>query len=261
MEKEQNQKQHHFVFYEYLLFFWKKKNLFLIIPLIFILGATLLSLFHKETYTGQAIVYVGGVTPDSAINPDLIQADYKKHLPAELKASFQVIVPKSGQISIQLTGENKDQVETSLNKIVNNYMASLTKVYDKRYESLSQYAKTLANRIEELQQSTSYYSEKVKANPAHTANSELLIENQKELATAQERLQIAETDLLFLEQERPREILPPTVSKQPSPFVSNLIVGFILGIFTSLFILIIMKYLHDAKLYDAKRVKEADAIE
>jgi capsular polysaccharide biosynthesis protein len=251
--------QRHLALYEYLLFFWKKKKLLITIPIVFVLGALLFSLFQKDVYEGKATVYVGGVTTDSTVNPDLIKAEYSEGLSGELKSSFQVFSPGSGKISLQLSGGNQQQVEKEIHRIANAYLSSLNRLYNQKYQLSSNYAKTLSKRIEELQKSIEFYRKKSNGNLADTASAELLIENQKELSANQERLQIIQTDLLLL--DKPVFIEAPAVSKQPSNLMANLIVAFLGSVLLTSVILIFWKYWIDAEQRAKLLTKQSDTEE
>lgn len=251
----EHSEQRRLALYEYLLFFWKKKKLLITIPAVFVLGALLFSLFQKDVYEGKATVYVGGVTTDSTVNPDLIKAEYSEGLSGELKSSFQVFSPGSGKISLQLRGGNQQQVEKETHRIANAYLSSLNRLYNQKYQLSSNYAKTLSKRIAELQKSIEFYRKKSN----DTASAELLIENQKELSANQERLQIIQTDLLLL--DKPRFVEAPTVAKQPSHLMANLIVAFLGSVLLTSVILIFWKYWIDAEQRAKLLTKQSDTEE
>ncbi|SEN38263.1 hypothetical protein [Lihuaxuella thermophila] len=255
MSREHSE-QRHLALYEYLLFFWKKKKLLIMVPVVFVLATLLFSLFQKDVFVGKATVYVGGVTKDSTVNPDLIKAEYSEGMSAELQSTFQVFSPGSGKISLQLSGENQQQVEKEIGRIANAYLGSLDRLYNQKYQLSSNYAKTLSKRIEELKKSIEFYQQKTKGNLADPANAELLIENQKELSASQERLQIIQTDLLLL--DKPMFIEAPAVSKQPSTLMANLLVAFLGSVLLTCVVLIFWKYWIDAEQRAKLLTKQSD---
>lgn len=245
MSKEQLQEENRYVFFEYLLFFWKRKKVFLLIPIVFVVGALLLGLFQKNVYTGQAVIAVGSITTDSLINPDIIQGNYKKDLDPDVKSSFQVVVPKNGQVRMQVSGGDQATVQNNIDKVSKAYLDSLQTLYNKRMDMYQQQTQALNKRIEELGKATEFYRDKVNKNPSDIVTGELLIENEKELSRAQDSAQVISIDLLYL--EGPSLVLEPTVTKQRSPLVSNLLVALALSVVGMILVLVFWKYIDDAK--------------
>ncbi|TCS93253.1 Wzz/FepE/Etk N-terminal domain-containing protein [Hazenella coriacea] len=245
MSNEQLQEENRYIFFEYLLFFWKRKKIFLLIPVVFVIGALLFGLLQPSVYTGQAVVAVGSITTDSLINPDIIQGSYKKELDPKIKSSFQAVVPKSGQVRLQVTGGDQEVVQKNIEKVSNAYLGSLQALYTNRSDMYKKQIEGLNKRIEELSKATEFYRSKVDKNPADIVTGELLIENEKELSRAQDSAQVINIDLLYL--EAPSYTIEPTVTKQRSPIVSNLAVALALSFVVMILVLVFWKYIDDAK--------------
>jgi len=67
-----------YVFYEYLKFFYRKKWLFLLLPIIGLVIGAMFSMIQERQYEyeGEALVYLGGVDNQSFVDGDIIEANY-----------------------------------------------------------------------------------------------------------------------------------------------------------------------------------------
>src|SRR5690606_8693552 len=102
-----------------LSYFWRKKLIILILPIILIAVAIILSFFQKPTYTGVATIYIGSVEKAAWTEPDLIKNELKNG-----KSDFpNVTIASAGdkRINFIMSGLNKNNITSSLENITNSY--------------------------------------------------------------------------------------------------------------------------------------------
>jgi capsular polysaccharide biosynthesis protein len=235
-----------YAFYDYLAFMWKKKIWVITIPIIAIIIAVLISSFTKPTYQGSVLFNVADATDDKVTVPDVIMSRYQSLLPKELQPSLQVIVPKYKQVQMQISGENKEQVNKGFQTVAKAYYADLQEVYQQKRNLSKQYSDSLQQRVTMLEQA----SKSIKPASVNAQSLESFTNLQSELATAQEQLQSSKLDLLS---SQAPVIVPPnsldnlTVTEKASPWKANILIALLVGIILGLVVVTLWKYVLDAK--------------
>ncbi|MGP4078983.1 hypothetical protein ACTWQL_03645 [Pseudalkalibacillus sp. R45] len=237
-----------FVLYENLVFFWKKKKYFLIVPLILSLIAIGLSMFQDRPYEAKTLFYVGGLTEDRLTDNDLILKIYEEKLPEEYRDDFKVIIPSDGRVKFQVTSSDKNVAEKQLEKVSNQYWDDLESAYNKRKE-LTQEGKTVfKTQSEKTEERIDFYTEKLKNENLSIVEidnyKEILLELETNLPFFIENMRKQETNLHFFEE--PMEI-ETVIKQEESNLIPNLLIAIFGGLFLTVLGLVFWKYIIDAR--------------
>jgi hypothetical protein len=240
----ENQK---FVLYEYMLFFWKKKVWFLLIPLVTAVISLLIGqlFLHKPAYTGKAVVFTGAVNIKDLTNPENIRAK----LP-NIKNELDIVVTEDKYVKITVEGDNKTSVQKELHKVISKYNDQLQQHSQQRLEITELYLQSLEERIDVLQKAIKRYNEKLDSQTITPqqleSTTDLLIEAENNLTEVMERAHRIRSNLVFYEKPA---VLSETVFKSKTYLGQTIAIGIILGVFLTFIVLILMKYVLDARRY------------
>jgi hypothetical protein len=231
-----------FVFYEYLLFFWKKKFWFLIVPLAMALISVLAGqlFLHKYNYTGQALIFTGSINQKSLTDPKNIEAKF------HVKNALDVVVPEEKYIKITLKGDDKTSVQNELRKIVSKYNHELQRHSKQRLDATHTRLHELGDEINHLQQVIKQYDEKLDSQQLTPGDLKNTVKAEEILADRTDKASRISNDLLFYEKP---SVLSESVSKSKTYIGQLIAVGVVLGIFLTFIMLILMKYVLDARRY------------
>lgn len=241
-----------YVLYEYLVFFYKKKWLIVLLPLIGLAVGALLSFIMAadKEYEGEARVYVGGVGVNSQTysDPDLISKNesYISLIPEGL--DVDVTVPKTNIIAFELSGEDPQVIEDTLQQLSDTFTADLMDVYNQRFGVTESSIASIKGLIETIEESVVFYeSELEKGDLSPTLEDtykELLYMNRNDLHNYELRIDRMETDLIFFEKPEPLNV---SVKQEPNYLKSNMLVGVVLGLLFSIISLMLWKYIFEAR--------------
>ncbi|WNS75120.1 hypothetical protein RRV45_19925 [Bacillus sp. DTU_2020_1000418_1_SI_GHA_SEK_038] len=240
--------QKRFVLYEYLVFFWKKKVFFLIIPLIFtLLGFGGSYLVPKEgKYVGSATVFTGSIKLKGLTNPININKEFGEHVHGVLDS----YVSSESYIKIKIYDDNKERLEQDLQKMTSGVERALVDNYDRRYKATEDAIALNVNKNEALEGVLESSSTKLESNNLtidETSNITSLLEyTEFEMATTTASIAKMTADLEFFE--------PPSIVSQDVKTVDTYklefsLAGLILGVFATFLILMLWNYINEARRY------------
>jgi hypothetical protein len=118
-------------------------------------------------------------------------------------------------------------------------------IYDRYQESLKTKVEKLSETVDMLRK---------QGNNANSEKLSLLVDSEKELAIEQQDLETFNLEMLSFKNSKPMYVEPIKIDKKPSPFLANLVVAGVVGFFVSILVLILWKYVQDAK--EAMETKE-----
>jgi capsular polysaccharide biosynthesis protein len=237
-----------YTFYDYLFFMWKKKLWLLAIPLIMMVIAVAISFLQKPIYEGTALFNVGDSNDDQVTVPDLIVAKYRILVPADIRSSLEVIVPKYKQVKVKLSGTNKQEVSTAFTYVVTSYQKDLDKVFQRHVNLTKQYVDSLQEQVTTLEK----LKKTVKLSGANNQNLDAFINLETELSTRQEQLQINKMGLESYNKSvmvTPNSINELTITEKSSPLKANLVIALLLGLVIAVIVVTLWKYILDAKIH------------
>ncbi|WP_264739660.1 hypothetical protein [Cytobacillus firmus] len=235
-----------FVLYEYLMYFWKRKHYFLIVPIITMLlvGGGVYFLKKDMPYTGQAIVYTGGVT-----SPDLTrEINIAARFPDE--ENLEIFV-SSKQVKFTKIGNTENEVKDNLNRVTKKYEADLVENYKGRIETSEVYLDSLVKRVDVLKTAIEKYKKDLEKDldpDKYELLIDLFIETEKELSEADATANRMRSDLDFFVREKPN-VLSVDVTQSKSYFKEGAAIGLILGLLLTVLLLALMKYLSEGRRY------------
>ncbi|EFV78228.1 hypothetical protein IIE26_19320 [Cytobacillus oceanisediminis] len=235
-----------FVLYEYLMYFWKRKHYFLIVPIITMLlaGGAVYFLKKDMPYTGQAVVYTGGVTSPDLTRENNIAARFPDEENLEIFVS-------SKQVKFTKIGNTVKEVEQSLNRVTEKYEDDLIENFEGRIKASEVYLKSLDTRVTVLQKAIASYNQELEKGLAQDQYEDftaLLIETEKELSEADATAHRMRSDIEFFKKEEPK-ILSENVTQSKTYFKEGAAIGLILGLVLTVLLLALMKYLSEGRRY------------
>ncbi|MBH0173796.1 hypothetical protein IHV09_09515 [Fictibacillus sp. 23RED33] len=229
-----------FVLYEYLSFFWKKKWLFVILPIVALLIGALLSMLQSANYTGKAIVYVGDVR-DISTDPEIIQSRYKDKV---TKNSLEVKVDQKDLITILVKGDDREEIKKELNDVVKGLNSDL-KAEAKLMIDVTQVGIDQKTKKQELlSELIEAFIKQSEAGDVDLEEQTRLLEYQYNLQEYSDSIQRMEEDIKLF--ENPKTI-DNEVTTDPKHLKTNMLLGFVAGIFLTIITLIVWKYIVNAR--------------
>jgi hypothetical protein len=235
-----------FVLYEYLLFFWKKKWMFLIVPLIFMILAASISLFQPRSYVGSSTTYIGPVKEETLVRTDLITSEYREEVSS--KVGFLVIIPADGRVMFRVTGQDKNTVKKELDKVTNAYLKDVNIAYKEMKSINDNDIAFFESRITSLNSDIKEFTAKIESNTLSPSQVDSFIGM---VAEMEDKTADYQSDLRSVLEEKEDMIQPKIISeeinKEQGNLATNVIVGLILGLVFAVLALILWKYILDAK--------------
>lgn len=232
-----------FILYEYLMFFWRKKWVVLVLPLLGILIPIILGFVKEPPFVGNLTYYTGDIADDGLINQDLI----KKDLPQGIKNKATVVKGEK-TISFVSTSQNQNEIRDIFSKVDSNYGKRLEGFADKDLKLKKDSLKTLKSQRNNLKVSLNNYKEKIDdpkfANDIKIGYFGLIPKMEKVVLDNDQAIYVQEDKILNY--QKPEKV-SMTIGHQNKFTKSNILVGFILGLFLSFCLVTLWKYILDAK--------------
>lgn len=235
-----------FILYEYLTFFWKKKIYFLIIPLLTAALSAMLFILWQDTgskYIGKAEVFTGSIKAQSLTNP----ANLKERF---ADSGVEVYVSEKSHVRFSLEGNDKEKLRTKLETTTQEYEKDLMNNYKERLAISEEYVKVLDERSTALKSVLKVYKEDLENNdyPIDQFDdlAQLIAETEGELTKSLERLNRIKGDLVFFEKP---EVLSIEVKEKESHWKKGAALGLLLGLILTLGLLVLLKYIGEARRY------------
>lgn len=239
--------QKRFVLYEYLVFFWKKKAFFLIIPLTFtLIGFGGSYLVPKEgKYVGNATVFTGSIKLKALTNPISIEADYGK----DVHGVMDIYVSSESYIKIKIYDDNKERLEQDLQKMTAGVEWALVDSFDRRYKATEDAIALNQRKYDALEEGVlASSSAKLESNNLtieETSHITSLLEyTEFEMASTATSISKMKGDLEFFE---PPSIVSLNVNEVDTYKLEFSLAGLILGVFATVLILMLWNYINEAR--------------
>lgn len=242
------QEEKRFVLYEYLLFFWKKKLWFVIITIAVMALAAIASqlIIKKSAYEGHAVIFTGSIKSKALTDPQSIEATYGQ----KMKNSLDVYVSSDAYIKIKVSGNNQQSVTNDLNMITGGISKALDADYKSRYTVTKDYVDALNSRIDDLTKQNVIYREKIADNTLspglRKSYTDLAQTSETALSDAMSTRQRVTNDLVLFEKPA---LQSSSIGQGKSYLKESIAIGFVLGILASFVLLILWKYIFEARRY------------
>jgi hypothetical protein len=232
-----------FVLYEYLLFFWKKKWILILLPILGIIIALGLGLTKQATYVANLSYYIGNMEDDALANQALIKAGLSNDI--ENRVNIQVA---NSSVSFDSTSHDQDELKKIFSKVSKEYGTKLNNHSKKDEKLRKEYLTSLKDGKKRLETNIREYEDKVK-----DPNIDIDVKiGYMDMIPELERRLSDYTDSINTEQLNESNYQKPvktsfTISEQSSFTKSSVLVGFVLGLFLSICLLTLWKYILDAR--------------
>ncbi|MBO0962872.1 hypothetical protein J1P26_24680 [Neobacillus sp. MM2021_6] len=230
-----------FVLYEYLMFFWKKKWLVVALPLLGIVAGLAIGLVKETPYVGNLPYYTGEVTKPDLVIKELI----KNNLPEEISDKVD-IVPGQNMVTFVSHSADQEEIKEIFTRIEKDYGKRLEDNSDVQLKKLND---NLAKRKEQennLDEMINNYSEEIEntgLDKDTKRGNSIQPLYKKFLDLTQEIYQLDDKVSNFTKAQR----LDSMIVKEKTNTTSNILVGFIIGLFLSLCLVTLWKYILDAR--------------
>lgn len=245
--------QKKFALYEYLVFFWKKKVFFLIIPLLFtLLGFGASYLVPKEgKYVGSASIFTGSIKLKALTNPANIVSTFGK----DVKGEIDAFVSSESYVKFKIYSDNKEELEKDLQNMTAKIEEKLVENYELRYSITEEGVKSNEIQLEQSNDVVRVITDKLE-NRNNLAVEQIeditttLEKTEAKVSELQTRIQNMKSDLAFF--EKPGTLDETVKVTETNTYKLELsLAGLILGIFATFFILMLWKYINEARRYSS----------
>lgn len=237
-----------FVMYEYLLFFWKKKMTFIIVPVIFaLIGAGASFLVPKDAdYVGNTTIFTGTIKLGALSDPENVAATYG----TDVEGKIEGFVSSDSYMKFKIYDDDRDRLEADLDMMTKNVENALMENYESRKGATEEYYEYLEALKKELGKVLTMYRDKIEngdmtIEEALDANT-VMQTTQTEIADKTVTAQRVKNEITFFE---PPSIVTQSVSKTKTYTMEFTVAGLILGVLMAFLILMLWKYIIDARRY------------
>jgi capsular polysaccharide biosynthesis protein len=229
-----------FVLYEYLSFFWKKKWLFVILPIVALLIGALLSMLQSANYTGKAIVYTGDVR-GIITDPEYAQDKYGKLVSNN---SLEVKVDQQDQVTFIVKGDDEDEVKEELKTISSKYYKALKQKAKVDIDVTKEGIKMKEERETVLKQILPAFVKLLEQGKLDEEELTRFLEYDYNLKEVTESIKRMNEDIKLYEHP---QVIKDEVNQDPKHLRTNMLLGFVAGIFLTILTLIVWKYIVNAR--------------
>ncbi|KON86262.1 hypothetical protein AF332_05120 [Sporosarcina globispora] len=233
--------------YDYIKFIWKKKLLLIGFTILCMVIGAALSYTKPTVYTSTAIVFTGNGNNDELSKPDLITGRYKEELPDELKSSLNVKADPF-QITLSLSGTNKEAVESNMNKVAEQYTNDLIEDFDELHDAMANYRNALEKKVKNTEESITQYEQLIQdtSNDSKLISySEILINKMDIADKYRADFHEAEYDLALLEEPKKSDV--KTIQSSNNNLLKNTLLAGAFGFQLMLVLLVLWKYIINAR--------------
>ncbi|MCM3246079.1 Wzz/FepE/Etk N-terminal domain-containing protein [Cytobacillus firmus] len=233
--------------YDYIKFIWKKKLLLIGFTILCMVIGAALSYARPTVYTSTALVFTGNGNNDELSKPDLITGRYKEELPDEFKSSLNVKADPF-QITLSLSGADKEEVETNLNKVADKYTNDLKEDFDDLNEAMDNYKNALEEKVKKTEESITQYEQLIQETSNDSkliSYSEILINKMDMVDKYRADFHEAEYDLALLEAPKKSDV--KTIQSSNNNLLKNALLAGAFGFQLMLILLVLWKYIINAR--------------
>jgi Chain length determinant protein len=231
-----------FVLYDYIVFFWKKKWLFLLLPLITLGLAYVLSMLQPVEYQGRAILYVGDLE-GAETDPEVIKTRYKENANGQ---NLSVEVFERGQLVFTVTGDDPSNVKKSISEISQKHFGVLKEKYDKIIKITEDGVQTKEKHLESLNELTAIYNQQLSNGTLSEEEQSRMTELQLASIEVEQQIDKMNKDIALFEEPQQLDTTVTESGRNQKPI---LVLGLVSGLFLSLLTLILWKYIEEARRY------------
>lgn len=231
-----------YVLYDYLVFFWKKKWWFLILPLITLGLAFLISMMQPMEYQGRTILYTGDLN-GSETDPEVVKHLYKDDVKGN---NLSVEVFERGQLVFTVTGKNSSKVKDVISTIRKKHFNVLNEEYDEIISRTEEGMQTKEQHLDSLNKLTALYTKQMNEDTLSPEEESRMTELQIVANEIEQQIDKNKKDIAMYEKPQQLDMTIAESSRNQKPILA---LGLVLGLFLSLVSLILWKYIEEARRY------------
>jgi Chain length determinant protein len=232
--------------YDYIKFIWKKKLLLIGFTILCMVIGAGLSYMKPTVYTSTAVVFTGNGNNDELSKPDLIAGKYNEEFP-ELNNSLNAKADPY-QITLSLSGPNKEAVESNMKKVAEQYETDLREDFEKLKNNMEVYKNALEKEVKELEKAIPQYEKLIQetsSNSKHITYSDILINKMRLVDKYRADLYETKIDLDLLEEPAERSL--KTIQSSNNNLLRNSLLAGAFGFQLMLVLLVLWKYIINAR--------------
>ncbi|MCR8850564.1 hypothetical protein NQ095_19265 [Rossellomorea sp. SC111] len=237
-------KKNNYVFYEYLHFFWRKKVIFFLIPLVVALGTVMFTLTKDDVYKGEITVYTSSIGINDLTHPDLIQSKFSGKV-SEIGVDNFNVSATTGRVLFSFKDPDKDQIKEAIDIIEKNYLKDLNEEYSNRKRHLESAIESYEKADKMLQIRTDFLERKVQQGTL--TSDELQESNYLSGKSDFQFIEDMKMTKMELDELDDPKVLSSSITKSNNFIISNLITSVLIGFIFSTLILMLWKYILDAR--------------
>ncbi|KPB05666.1 hypothetical protein [Bacillus sp. CHD6a] len=237
-----------YVLFEFLEYFWKKKWIFVVLPLtLAIIAFGVTKLTEERPYTAQKTVYLGSDSKQYFSNKELVLNDYKKFVDENLRNGFDMN-PTNNSVVFSLTNGSEEGLKGQIDNAVDNFFQDLVDAAEKTKSFKQAYIDELEEEKESNYNRLEFLNKKLDSENTNAVTINKILEEKYIV----EELNLEYSNLVTMEKleldnfEDPKA-LDTVVSQPDSKLTTNVAAAFIFGLFLSLLLVTLLKYIQDAK--------------
>jgi hypothetical protein len=197
-------------------------------------------------YVGTASVFTGSIKLKALTNPSNVVATYGK----DVHGVIDAYVSSESYVKIKIFDDNKDQLEKDLKKMTAGIEQGLVDSYDLRYQTTEDIIENNETTFDQLNDVIRVSSERLESEDLTIDETEeittLLEKSEADAAKAKTSIQNMKTDLAFFEKPG---IVSQEVGLTNTYKLELTLAGLVLGIIAAILILMLWKYINDARRY------------
>ncbi|MEH6988330.1 Wzz/FepE/Etk N-terminal domain-containing protein [Cytobacillus firmus] len=233
--------------YDYIKFIWKKKLLLIGFTILCMVIGAGLSYTKQTVYTSTALVFTGNGNNEKLSKPGLIKDTYNDALPEDISSSLDVKITEPYQITLSLSGSDKEAVESNTKKVAEQYTNDLTERFKVQFEVQENLRNALKGVVEKTDKTISEYDQLIQVTSDEYKllhYNEMLLNKMEALDKYQADLEEIEYDLALAEWP---ELMNVTTTQTSNNLLRNTILAGAFGFQLMLVLLVLWKYIINAR--------------
>jgi capsular polysaccharide biosynthesis protein len=224
------------------MFLWRKKFLLLALPLLFALIGAGLSFLKDRPYVGQLSFYTGEVESKDLLRPELVKENY------EMEGFSYTVSAAEKTMIFTSVGNDPDQIEKTLQKVTKQYEKDLIDKSEEILELKNNELEFLKNKRLSLEESLKIYHEYIEnkdIDPELAMQySDSINEAEDKVLDYTQKINTKENSILNFDEPQKMTMV---INREDSYIISNVILGTVLGLLLALGLILVWKYVTDAR--------------
>lgn len=214
-----------------------------IMTVLTVAGAYLLS--KDKPFEGQALFFTGSINSSQLGNQNTILALFSEEIQNNVEDLF---VSEKGQVKVKVSGNSQQEVQGYVDEVVEVYSKKLDEAAKIRIDLTNESIEKYKEREQDLENVIELYNKKLESENVEMTETytDLLLISQQELSNVTLKIKNMEADVQLFENP---QVLSTSVTKDKTYTKEAIAIGIILGLIATVVLLMLMKYIGDARRY------------